>query len=84
MNKHSRSPRSPLTTSCIASLASVPLYRVEYVIRTRSIPPLYWVGRARVFSEAAKRQILEGLRVSASRPARRSRVRADDGAEQTE
>lgn len=43
---------SLLTVLEIARRLRQPLHRVEYVIRTRNIPPIGWAGHARVFHDA--------------------------------
>ncbi|MDZ4687104.1 MAG: hypothetical protein SH850_18665 [Planctomycetaceae bacterium] len=45
-------PESLLTVGEIARRLGQPLHRVEYVIRTRNIPPTGWAGHARVFHDA--------------------------------
>lgn len=42
-----------LTIGEIARRLSMPVHRVEYVIRARRILPSSWAGNARVFSEDA-------------------------------
>jgi len=44
-------PESLLTVGEIARRLRQPLHRVEYVIRTRNIPPTGWAGHARVFHD---------------------------------
>lgn len=57
-----------LTVGVIASRYSVPVHRVEYVIRTRSIAPAAMAGNARVFSEADETYIASELqRIDAER-----------------
>ncbi len=50
------------TVGQIASYLSVPLHRVEYLIRARGIKPAGWAGNARVFSDEAVRLIAAELR----------------------
>jgi hypothetical protein len=45
-------PETLLTVGEIARRLGQPLHRVEYVIRTRNIPPAGWAGHARVFHDA--------------------------------
>lgn len=42
---------SLLTVGEIARRLSLPVHRIEYVIRTREIVPVGWAGNARVFAE---------------------------------
>lgn len=41
-----------LTVGEIARRLGKELHRVEYVIRSRNIPPVGWAGNARVFRDA--------------------------------
>ena len=50
------------TVGSIARRLSVPLHRVEYVIRARNVRPSGWAGNARVFSDADVRFIAAELR----------------------
>ncbi|MFH1924152.1 MAG: MerR family transcriptional regulator [Planctomycetota bacterium] len=46
----------------IARRLGEPVHRVEYVIRSRNIPPVATAGNARIFSEAAVDRIASELR----------------------
>ena len=50
------------TTGLIARRLKEPLWRVEYVIRTRNIRPISRAGNLRVFDEPAVQQIAAELR----------------------
>lgn len=56
-------------------LAGVPVHRVTYIVETRQIEPVGRAGQARVFSDAAARQIVAELR------AIKSSRRTDDARE---
>lgn len=63
------SSEHPLSVGDIASLAGVNTNRVVYVIRTRSITPLFRAGTVRVFGPDAVQRILQELQVTLVRPA---------------
>jgi DNA-binding transcriptional MerR regulator len=50
------------TVGEIARRLSVPIHKVEYVIRARGIVPVAWAGNARVFGEADVQRIASELR----------------------
>lgn len=51
-----------LTIGEIARRLGVPSHRVEYILRTRDIPPKGIAGNCRVYEEAAVERIAEILR----------------------
>jgi len=61
---------SLLTVGEIARRLGLPVHRVEYVIRSRKIPPVSWAGHARVFHDADLDRIAAELQRMA--PARTS------------
>lgn len=67
-----REDRKLRTVGDIARLASVPVHRVAYVIRSRGVQPVSRAGNLRVFSHSATRAILGHLD-------RISQVRATQG-----
>jgi hypothetical protein len=54
-------PETLLTVGEIARRLGQPLHRVEYVIRSRNIPPAGWAGHARVFHNADLMRIASEL-----------------------
>jgi len=54
-------PETLLTVGEIARRLGQPLHRVEYVIRSRNIPPAGWAGHARVFHDADLMRIVSEL-----------------------
>ena len=60
---------SMATIGEIARRLSVPIHRVEYVIRARRIRPCGWAGNARVFPDHAVEVIASELeRINTPRP----------------
>jgi len=50
-----------LTVGVIAQRLGVPLHRVLYVVRARSIKPVGWAGNSRVFAESDVQRIASEL-----------------------
>jgi hypothetical protein len=50
-----------LTVGVLADRLAEPLHRVEYVLRTRRIPPTGLAGKSRVYDDSARKQIAEVL-----------------------
>jgi hypothetical protein len=51
------SPRRFWSVGAIAEQHDVPVARIVYILRTRAIAPIGWVGNARVYDDAAVQQI---------------------------
>ena len=59
-----------LTVGVIAQRLGVPVHRIEYIIRARSVAPAGRAGGARVFSEAAVSEIESVVAARRSQDAR--------------
>ena len=51
-----------ITVGVIADMASVPLYRVEYYIRSRRIKPIGRVAGACIYDRETAQEIVDGVK----------------------
>jgi hypothetical protein len=69
-------PHRALTVGQIASNLNEPVWRVQYVLKTRGIRPEAVAGHIRVFSPDAVEEIAQAVREIDRQNARRQEVRA--------